>query len=426
MTKKPWEYGLHAAVLAVGGIASWQPGTGALTVCCPKCPSPKALEVTEGMLNCPHCDFAAEGGPAELARAMAAAVPAAAAPAETEQVSPLPMLVWGKDIQARVIVLPEELIGGVLHRGGKMVLGGGSKSFKTWCLADLAICIASGRRWWGRQTKQGRVIYLNLEVQSEFFETRIKDICQHKGCSVPEDLGVWNLRGHCTDHTVLLPQLSEKLADMQVAAIILDPTYKVMAKSENAQEEVAALMNSIERLGKATGAAVIFGSHFAKGNASGKEAIDRISGSGVFARDPDAILTMTRHEEEDVFVIEPILRNCPPIPPFCVRWEWPLMTPAEGYDATALRQPAVPGRKKKPIAVDEVVTVLRDMGGRARGAHRTPGSLAKRVAAELDCGRVSAEAAIEAAIRAGEVEGAMVNEGRQYTKFYQLKPSQKP
>src|SRR3954470_23651854 len=38
--------------------------------------------------------------------------------------------------------------------------------------------------------------------------------------------------------------------------------------------------------------------HFAKGNAAAKETIDRISGSGVFARDPDSLITFTKHEEQ--------------------------------------------------------------------------------------------------------------------------------
>lgn len=316
--------------------------------------APTALDLVEGLAACPVCKVTAGGEPWEIAATMAKAIPSAAPAAEGEG-DPLPALVWGKEIQSRVIVLPEELICGILHRGGKMVLGGGSKSFKTWCLADLAICIASGRQWWGRGTKQGKVIYLNLEVQAEFFETRIKEICRAKLIPVPDDLGVWNLRGHCTDHTELLPRLAEILKGQHCAAIILDPTYKVMAKSENAQEEVAALMNSIERLGKATGAAVIFGSHFAKGNAAGKEAIDRISGSGVFARDPDAILTMTRHEEENVFVIDPILRNCPPIDPFCVEWTWPLMRLAEHCDPADLKQI---GAGKKKITLEEAIAVM--------------------------------------------------------------------
>jgi hypothetical protein len=270
--------------------------------------------------------------------------------------SALPPLVWGQEIQGKAIILPEELIAGMLHRGAKMVLGGGSKSFKTYCLADLAISIAAGITWWGREVKQGRVIYLNLEVQSEFFEKRLQDIAQAKGCEIPAALGVWNLRGHCMDHSILLPRLGEVIADLDCAAIILDPTYKVMGGNENAQEQVAALMNSLERLGKESGAAVIFGSHFAKGNASGKEAIDRISGSGVFARDPDAILTMTRHAEDDVFVIDPILRNCPPVEPFCVRWEFPLMRPADEMDPADLKQPA--GSSKKVVTVDDAVAAF--------------------------------------------------------------------
>ena len=39
----------------------------------------------------------------------------------------------------------------------------------------------------------------------------------------------------------------------------------------------------------------------------------------LFARDPDAILTLTKHEEEGAFTVEPILRNHAPIKPFVVR-----------------------------------------------------------------------------------------------------------
>ncbi len=32
-----------------------------------------------------------------------------------------------------------------------MILGGTSKSNKSWCLLDLALSVASGREWWGRR-----------------------------------------------------------------------------------------------------------------------------------------------------------------------------------------------------------------------------------------------------------------------------------
>ncbi len=63
-----------------------------------------------------------------------------------------------------------------------------------------------------------------------------------------------------------------------------------------------------------------------------------MSGSGVFARDPDTILALTQHEETDAFSVEATLRNHPPVEPFVVRWEYPVMKRAEDLNPTKLRQ----------------------------------------------------------------------------------------
>jgi predicted transcriptional regulator len=104
------------------------------------------------------------------------------------------------------------------------------------------------------------------------------------------------------------------------------------------------LLNSIERVAVETAAAVAYGCHFAKGNSASKEAIDRISGSGVFARDPDSLLVFTRHEEEGAFTVEPILRNFQPTDPFVVRWNYPVFEKADDLNPDDLKQ--VVGRKK--------------------------------------------------------------------------------
>lgn len=99
------------------------------------------------------------------------------------------------------------------------------------------------------------------------------------------------------------------------------------------------------RVAVESGAAVCYGCHFAKGNASAKEAIDRISGSGVFARDPDSLLIFTKHDEPDAFTVDPILRNFAPIEPFVVRWNFPLFESATELDPSKLKQ--VAGKKKE-------------------------------------------------------------------------------
>jgi hypothetical protein len=52
--------------------------------------------------------------------------------------------------------------------------------------------------------------------------------------------------------------------------------------------------------------------------------MDRISGSGVFARDPDTIVRMTRHKVDDAFAVKMTLSNHLPQEPFVVRREHPL------------------------------------------------------------------------------------------------------
>jgi len=87
-------------------------------------------------------------------------------------------------------------------------------------------------------------------------------------------------------------------------------TYKLLgAADENSATDITALLNMVESLAMHTGAAIALAGHFAKGNASGKEAIDRISGSGVFARDHDSLVVFTKHEQEGAFVMDLVLRN---------------------------------------------------------------------------------------------------------------------
>ena len=157
---------------------------------------------------------------------------------------------------------------------------------------------------------------------------------------------LWNLRGHAADFKTLIPQIIERARRENFALIILDPIYKLYGNTdENSAGNVALLLNSLEKLATETGAAIAFGAHFAKGNAAGKEAIDRISGSGVFARDPDSLLIFTKHETDDAFTVEPILRNFAPVAPFAVRWNFPLMNLADDLDPAKLKQ--VAGRKRQ-------------------------------------------------------------------------------
>lgn len=282
---------------------------------------------------------------------------AAAALPPASSVVDLPELVDAATFISEPIEPPMELVQGILHKGSKLVFGGSSKSFKTWCLLDLAMSVATGSNWIGRPTAQGKVLFLNFEIQPHAWQQRIISVAKAKGVELqPGQIILWNLRGHAAGFRLLIPRIIQRCRDEGFVLIVLDPIYKLYGGAdENSAGAVAELLNSLEGLATETGAATAFGAHFAKGNASAKEAIDRISGSGVFARDPDSILVFTKHEDDDAFVVEPILRNFAPVPPFAVRWEFPLMHLADDLDPSKLKQ--VGGRKPEHNP-DELLALL--------------------------------------------------------------------
>ena len=60
---------------------------------------------------------------------------------------PLPEIEFLREFVANVPEPPPQLIEGILHQGCKMVLGGTSKSNKSWCLLNLGLSVASGTEW---------------------------------------------------------------------------------------------------------------------------------------------------------------------------------------------------------------------------------------------------------------------------------------
>jgi len=264
----------------------------------------------------------------------------------------LPSIVSARAMAEEKMTQPKELVEGLLHQGSKMVLAASSKSFKTCSLMDMSLSVAAGEPWWEFKTSQGRVLYLNLELEPYFFRQRLLWIMNSRGldAGVLDNIDILSLRGHCTDFSDLREAI-EGVAGNKYAMIVLDPLYKVMAgRDENSAGAIGDLLNEFERLAVATGAAVVYAHHFSKGNQAKKESMDRASGSGVFARDADCLLVMTKHENDLTYTIDPTLRNHKPVDPFCVVWKEPLMVRDSGSDPTKLKQ--INGKQKKYVMAD--------------------------------------------------------------------------
>ncbi len=194
--------------------------------------------------------------------------------------------------------LPEELIQGVLRRGHKMLISGSSKAGKSFLLMELCIAMAEGKPWLGFPCKKSRVLYVNLEIDPASCINRFMKIYKALGYEQKhaKDIIIWNLRGHAVPLDQLVPKLIRRVRDQHLDAIIIDPIYKVITGDENSASDMAMFCNQFDRICNETGCSTIYCHHHSKGAQGMKRAMDRASGSGVFARDPDAQLDMIELE----------------------------------------------------------------------------------------------------------------------------------
>lgn len=206
--------------------------------------------------------------------------------------------------------LPElapPLIDGVLRQGHKMLLAGPSKAGKSFALIELAISIAEGVPWFGWPCAQGRVMYVNLELDRASCLHRFRDVYEAQGLA-PENLkniDIWNLRGKSVPMDKLAPKLIRRAKSKNYIAVIIDPIYKVITGDENSADQMAHFCNQFDKVCTELNCATIYCHHHSKGAQEGKRSMDRASGSGVFARDPDALLDLLElHVDEDLIAAE--------------------------------------------------------------------------------------------------------------------------
>lgn len=196
------------------------------------------------------------------------------------------------------------LIDGVLRKGHKMLIAGPSKAGKSFLQIELCISIAEGKPWLGWKCARGRVMYVNLELDRASCLHRFQDVYDALGWK-PEHLDsidIWNLRGKSVPMDKLAPKLIRRAAKKDYVAIIIDPIYKVITGDENSADQMANFCNQFDKICSELGCAVIYCHHHSKGSQGGKKSMDRASGSGVFARDPDALLDLIELETTDALM----------------------------------------------------------------------------------------------------------------------------
>jgi len=254
------------------------------------------------------------------------------------------------------------LIDGVLRQGHKMLISGPSKAGKSFALMRLAIGIAEGMAWFGSKCKQGRILYLNMEIDHASCVDRFLKIYKAMGLTFnvhQSNIDIWPLRGFSRPLSEMTDLIIDEAGD-KYAAIVIDPLYKLMDGDENSNSDISRMVGNFDRIARETGAAVIYAHHFAKGTGGDKAVIDRAAGAGTFARDPDAILTMTQldidnqaHPEQTAWRVEYVLREFPNKKPVSVWWKYPLHEINDALDDVDVETSASRNEKNRKKAQKE-------------------------------------------------------------------------
>ena len=201
------------------------------------------------------------------------------APIGVERVAPdapgtgLP-LVYFQDVEPALT--GDDFVEGLLIRAAMSVFYGPSNCGKTFFASDLALHVAMGKPWNGREVAQGGVIYCALEG-SHGIRNRVAAWAKHYGVEgapipfaiIPVALDLLNPEA---DTSRLIAAIQEAAAKMgwNVALVVMDTLSRAMAGgNENAPEDMGALVMNGDRIRQATGAHVAWIHHSGKDQAQG-------------------------------------------------------------------------------------------------------------------------------------------------------------
>lgn len=251
------------------------------------------------------------------------------------------------------------ILHGLLREGETMNLIAAPKQGKSWLVTDLALSVATGRDWLGQfKCERGDVLILDNELHGETSAHRIPKVANARG--IPTDayadhVFVQNLRGHLQD-VFTLGGYFQSLAPGRFKVIILDAFYRFMPRDmdENDNGTMASLYNHIDRYADQLRCSFVLIHHTSKGNQSAKSVTDVGAGAGSQSRATDTHMILRPHEEDEAVVLDAAVRSWPPCPPRCLRWSFPVWSPAEDLDPDQLKGDS--GKKKpeqKPVWTPE-------------------------------------------------------------------------
>lgn len=181
---------------------------------------------------------------------------------------------WFNEIEPSLDTI--DFVEGMLTHSTLSVIFGEPGCGKTFMVLDMALHVALGQKWMGREVTQGGVLYVALEGQGGF-RNRITAFRQHHGL---EDAQVnfaaitssINLLDPAADTERLIQTIkaAEDKIEQPIVLVVIDTLSRALAGGEeNTPEDMGALVGNAQRIIDETGTHVAFVHHSGKDKTKG-------------------------------------------------------------------------------------------------------------------------------------------------------------
>ncbi len=325
----------------------------------------------------------------------------------------LPRATGGATVNAYAWLLePDEqerpIMRNLFDHGDRVAIVGQSKARKSFYALQLAVALATGTPFLGVETVKQTVLVVNGEIRAGAYKRRLRRMIDRLGIGAGDLSGLVVVNAAETGEPDTFADVLALAKRHRADVCVVDPAYLLLGDEVN-QVEVKDSVRAMKRFA-VEGVTLVAVYHATKGRMGDKQAVDRISGSGIFARDASTMISLCEHASEpDHVVVTSITRNYAPCEPITVRFEEGAFTlagdvaPTEKTSAT---------RPKVTYSAES----LRECFDEEPQSY---GDMVERIRTRLGCGRDRAKEEIKRAVR----DGWAVTEPRGRQTVYTIRPN---
>lgn len=295
---------------------------------------------------------------------------------------------------------------GLFDHGDRVALVGQSKARKSFYALQLAVAVAIGKPFLGFETVKQRVVVVNGEIRAGAYKRRLRRMIARLGIGAADLAGLVVVNAAESGEPDSFNAVLTLAKKHHAAVCVVDPAYLLIGDEIN-QGEVKDAVRAMKAFA-AAGVTLVTVFHATKGKMGDKQTIDRISGSGIFARDCSTLISLCEHASEpDHVVVSAVTRNFPPSEPNTIRFEEGAFVSA--CDVAAIEKTSTT-KPRRSYAVDQIRDCFSE-------TPMTYGDTVKAVQDGLGCGRDRAKEEIGRAVR----DGLAITEQRGRQTLYAIR-----